>query len=518
MAHSIEQALKATYWSRNGVLFSELLEITALPETLLRLTVCELQRRSILQAYGALIHLSHHDVQDALQLKYSNLSSTDSMLQWTERLTTYYIKSPNTLICRSAEEVPWLLKRANLKKELYHIILTVDILVQLYSGGRGEELLGYWKQLDSSLNFMAAQYYTALRSIEEQQELCASLSVEGVCSMFRTVGKVVSNLGFPNEALPLLQHYLQLCEAHFEPDGVEVASAFAETAEAYAHIGRYGVAEEYYYQALSIFEVNPEVSTLQVLKVIEALVGVLEKLKRMDIAQALSTKAFAMKNMSKLNNTPGSILRTRANHLEQFCSEVESDVDTASAHKLNEYAVLMTLFGDSSVAEELFLRSWKAYESQFGDVHLMVVKPLQNLALFYSQTGRVEKATSLYEKVYEIIKKNDVSPSPQMTEVTGKLATLYRQQNKLDLAEPLQIKFAELKEKELGPHHLDVARALNNLAVMYSIQDEYAKALPTYDRALRAYRHNFPEDHPTVSTVVQNRQLAAHILEQNLMA
>ena len=29
--------------------------------------------------------------------------------------------------------------------------------------------------------------------------VCASLSVEGVCSMFRTVGKVVSNLGFPNE-------------------------------------------------------------------------------------------------------------------------------------------------------------------------------------------------------------------------------------------------------------------------------------------------------------------------------
>ena len=41
-----------------------------------------------------------------------------------------------------------------------------------------------------------------------------------------------------------------------------------------------------------------------------------------------------------------------------------------------------------SVAEELFLRSWKAYECQFGDVHLMVVKSLQNLALFYSQTGR----------------------------------------------------------------------------------------------------------------------------------
>ena len=31
-------------------------------------------------------------------------------------------------------------------------------------------------------------------------------------------------------------------------------------------------------------------------------------------------------------------------------------------------------------------------------------------------------------------------------------------------------RFAELKERELGPHHLDVARALNNLAVMYSMQ------------------------------------------------
>ena len=42
------------------------------------------------------------------------------------------------------------------------------------------------------------------------------------------------------QALPLFQHYLQLCEAHFEPDGVEVAQAFAEIAEAYTHIGRYG--------------------------------------------------------------------------------------------------------------------------------------------------------------------------------------------------------------------------------------------------------------------------------------
>ena len=36
--------------------------------------------------------------------------------------------------------------------------------------GHGEELLGYWKDLDRNLNVMATQYYTALRDIEEQQE------------------------------------------------------------------------------------------------------------------------------------------------------------------------------------------------------------------------------------------------------------------------------------------------------------------------------------------------------------
>ncbi|CAI8051468.1 Nephrocystin-3 [Geodia barretti] len=340
---------------------------------------------------------------------------------------------------RTAEEVPWQLQRADLKKELYHTVLNVDILLQLYSGGHGEELLGYWRELDRNLNVMAAQYYTALRAIEEQQEGSMSQPPERMCSMFRTVGKVLDSLGFSDEALPLFQHSLQLCEANFEPDGVEIAQAFTDIADTYTHISRYGAAEEYYYQALAIYEANPDVSPAQVLKVVEALVGVLEKLNGADVAQALSTKAFAMKNMTKMTHTPSNILKSRAAKLEQYCSQQESEDDPAIAHKLNEMAVLLSLFGDASLAEELFLRSWKAYESQYGDSDVKVVTPLQNLALFYTKTDCLEKATSLYEEVYEILKKNSATSSQQMTEVIGKLATLYRQQNRLDLAEPFQV-------------------------------------------------------------------------------
>lgn len=56
---------------------------------------------------------------------------------------------------------------------------------------------------------------------------------------------------------------------------------------------------------------------------------------------------MTLKPLTTCHSQPSNILKTRAAHLEQFCSQLEADVDTDSAHKLNEYAVLLTLFGDS---------------------------------------------------------------------------------------------------------------------------------------------------------------------------
>ena len=36
------------------------------------------------------------------------------------------------MISRCADELPWLLKRMELEEELKHILLNVDILIQLY--------------------------------------------------------------------------------------------------------------------------------------------------------------------------------------------------------------------------------------------------------------------------------------------------------------------------------------------------------------------------------------------------
>ena len=98
---------------------------------------------------------------------------------------------------------------------LYKYVHT-HIYIALYSG-HGGELLTYWKRLDESLNIMASQYYTSLRKIEENDGIflhdskvlhvcyitCALLhpdaSPEYICSLFKTVGKVIGDLGFIDE-------------------------------------------------------------------------------------------------------------------------------------------------------------------------------------------------------------------------------------------------------------------------------------------------------------------------------
>ena len=41
----------------------------------------------------------------------------------------------------------------------------------------------------------------------------------------------------------------------------------------------------------------------------------------------------------------------------------------------------------------------------------------------------------------------------------------------------------QIQEKALGPDHPDVATSLNNLALLYYNQGQYAKAEPLYQRA-----------------------------------
>src|SRR5262245_16156182 len=68
-----------------------------------------------------------------------------------------------------------------------------------------------------------------------------------------------------------------------------------------------------------------------------------------------------------------------------------------------------------------------------------------------------------------------------------------------DEAFPPAERALEIREKELGPEHLDVARSLNNLANLNRVKGDHAKAEALYQRALAIREKTLGAEHPDVA-------------------
>jgi tetratricopeptide (TPR) repeat protein len=65
---------------------------------------------------------------------------------------------------------------------------------------------------------------------------------------------------------------------------------------------------------------------------------------------------------------------------------------------------------------------------------------------------------------------------------------------------PLAQRALAIREKALGPEHLDTATALNNLAALYQATGVYAKAEPLYQRALAIREKALGAEHPDTAS------------------
>ncbi|MGZ3458885.1 MAG: CHAT domain-containing protein, partial [Archangium sp.] len=74
-------------------------------------------------------------------------------------------------------------------------------------------------------------------------------------------------------------------------------------------------------------------------------------------------------------------------------------------------------------------------------------------------------------------------------------------------AEPLFERALAIWEAALGKNHPDVARTLNNLALLYANQGNYARAEPLYERALAIYEAALDKNHPDVALTLNNLAL-----------
>ena len=81
----------------------------------------------------------------------------------------------------------------------------------------------------------------------------------------------------------------------------------------------------------------------------------------------------------------------------------------------------------------------------------------------------------------------------------GNLASLYTLMGQYAKATPLHWQVLAIREKKLGADHPDVAVTLNNLAHFYGRMGQYAKAEPLYLRSLAIWEKKLGANHPDVA-------------------
>ena len=88
------------------------------------------------------------------------------------------------------------------------------------------------------------------------------------------------------------------------------------------------------------------------------------------------------------------------------------------------------------------------------------------------------------------------------------LALLYHSQGRYNDAEPLYLESLDIRKRQLGNDHPDVASSLNNLALLYYSQENYLKAENLAQQALVIYQQKLGNEHPNT----QNAALTVKFL------
>ena len=91
-----------------------------------------------------------------------------------------------------------------------------------------------------------------------------------------------------------------------------------------------------------------------------------------------------------------------------------------------------------------------------------------------------------------------------MSTALSNLGTLLVDLGRYEDGEQLLRTSLELRERQLGPHHLSLATSLNNLAGVYRKRGRYAAAEPLYMRALAIWETNQGQNHPDVAVGLNN--------------
>ncbi|GAB1294598.1 Nephrocystin-3 [Apodemus speciosus] len=196
-----------------------------------------------------------------------------------------------------------------------------------------------------------------------------------------------------------------------------------------------------------------------------------------------------------------------------------------SLHQLAGVYVQWKKFGD---AEQLYKQALEISVNAHGADHPHAARELEALATLYHKQNKYEQAEhfrkksvlirqqatrrkgSLYgsallrRRALQLEELTLGMDKPENARTLNELGVLYYLQNNLETAEQFLKRSLEMRERVLGPDHPDCAQSLNNLAALCNEKKEYEKAEELYERALDIRRRALAPDHPSLAYTVKH--------------
>ncbi|XP_035512748.1 nephrocystin-3 [Morone saxatilis] len=196
-----------------------------------------------------------------------------------------------------------------------------------------------------------------------------------------------------------------------------------------------------------------------------------------------------------------------------------------SLHQLAGVYVQWKKYGN---AEQLYKQALEISENAYGAEHVSVARELESLAMLYQKQNKYEQAEKLGKMSVKIRQKTARQKGHmygftllrrralQLEELTlgkdsadcaktlNELGVLYYLQNNLDAAKMFLTRSLEMRQRVLGPDHPDCAQSLNNLAALHTERREYETAEDMYERALDIRKKALSPDHPSLAYTLKH--------------
>ena len=172
-----------------------------------------------------------------------------------------------------------------------------------------------------------------------------------------------------------------------------------------------------------------------------------------------------------------------------FCHDGQSELENVST---SETPMNEPVFSDQTMIENV-LKTLYEFQNRVDKIRL-----IPHLKAFTAEIKNLFQGNDVLHSISQKFAK------PEIAEIYLFFGETLRYHCSLNIAMEYCQEALEIRKKELGPNHVDVAMSYNNLGLVYNDTGDLEKAKEYYQLAVKIYKQQFGPNHVNVATSYNN--------------